>query len=182
GQANRKAGYRLIAGVDSPGMWAVIVVPRQSSIQTIQDLRGRRLATVQPLSLAAILIRKTLSDAGIDPDTDLELVVTPSHAASLLSSYHGVTDASGLMQPPYATASETLRQATRIIARSETTPHIPISAGPWLPASCVENITTALMKMSETPAGRSVLKHIGFTGFRSADVRDYERLNELLLQ
>ena len=88
-QANRKAGYRLVASVDSPGMWAIIVVPGQSDIQTIQDLRGKRLATVQPLALATILTRKILSDAGIDPDADLELVVTPSHDASLLSSYHG---------------------------------------------------------------------------------------------
>jgi phosphonate transport system substrate-binding protein len=181
-QANQKAGYQLIVSVDSPGMWAVIVAPRQSDIQTIQDLRGRRLATVHPFSLAAILIRKSLTDAGIDPDTDLELVITPSHDASLLSSYHGVTDASGLMQPPYEAASEEVRQGMRVIARSETTPHIPISAGPWMSEPCVEKITAVLTKMSETPVGKSVLQHIHFTGFRNPDPRDYERLNELLYQ
>ena len=31
-QANSKADYRLIASVDSPGMWAVIVTPRKSNI------------------------------------------------------------------------------------------------------------------------------------------------------
>jgi phosphonate transport system substrate-binding protein len=181
-QANRKAGYQLIASVDSPGMWAVIVAPRQSDIQTIQDLRGRRLATVHPFSLAAILIRKSLADAGIDPDVDLELVITPSHDASLLSSYHGVTEASGLMQPPYEAASEEVKRGMRVIARSEITPHIPISVGPWIPEPCAEKITAVLMKMSDTPEGESVLQHIHFTGFRNPDPRDYERLNELLYQ
>ncbi len=181
-RAKRKADYRLIASVDSPGMWAVIVAPSDSGINNIQDLKGRRLATVHPFSLAAILIRKTLTDAGIDPDTDLELVITPSHDASLLSSYHGVTDASGLMQPPYAAASEEVRRGMRIIARSETTPHIPISTGPWIPESCAKEIAAVLVNMSETSDGKSVLKHIRFNGFKGADPRDYERLNELLYQ
>ena len=179
-QANRKAGYRLIASVDSPGMWAIIVVPRRSTIQALEDLKGKRLATVQPLALATILTRKILSDAGIDPDTDLELVVTPSHDASLLSSYHGVTDAAGLMRPPYESASKAVKRSMRIIARSETTPHIPISAGPWLPDDCVEEISTVLVNMASTPAGKSVLQHIHFPGFRVADPRDYEQLDELL--
>jgi ABC-type phosphate/phosphonate transport system substrate-binding protein len=51
-QARSKAGYRLIAGVDSPGMWAVIVVPRKSQIYNIDDLAGKRLATVHPAGLA----------------------------------------------------------------------------------------------------------------------------------
>jgi len=181
-QANRKAGYRLIASVDSPGMWAIIVVPGQSDIRRIEDLRGKRLATVHPLGLATILIRKSLSDAGIDPDVDLELVITPSHDASLLSSYLGVTDASGLMQPPYETASEEVKRDMRIIARTEITPHIPISVGPWISEPCAEKISTVLMNMSETPEGESVLQHNRFTGFRNADPRDYERLNELLYQ
>ena len=104
-RANQKAAYRLIASVDSPEMWAVIVVPKQSKIDSIEDLAGKRLATVPPLGLATLLVRKALFEAGIDPDVDLDMVITPTHDASLLSSYHGVTDASALMQPPFEAAS-----------------------------------------------------------------------------
>lgn len=179
-RAHRKAGYRLVASVDSPGMWAVIVTPKDSGIETILDLKGRRLATLQPLSLAAILVRKTLLDAGIDPDVDLELVATPSHDASLLSSYHGVTDAAALMQPPYAAASAEIKQDMRIIARSVTTPHIPISVGPWVAESCAGQITAVLTGMSASPLGRSVLQHIRFGGFKAPDTGEYGHLYELL--
>ena len=67
-------------------MWAVIVVPKQSEIHTLQDLEGKRLATVPPLGLATLLARKTLFEAGIDPDVDLDMVITPTHDASLLTS------------------------------------------------------------------------------------------------
>ena len=179
-RANQKADYRLIASVDSPEMWAVIVVPKQSRIQTLQDLKGKRLATVPPLGLATLLVRKTLFEAGIDPDVDLDMVITPTHDASLLSAYHGVTDASALMQPPFEAASIKVRDSMRIIARTESTPHIPISVAPWLSDACATEIKDLLVRMESTPEGRTVLEHNRFTGYRQGDPLVYERLNELL--
>jgi len=179
-RADHKAGYRLIASVDSPEMWAVIVVPEQSRIHTLQDLEGKRLATVPPLGLATLLVRKTLFEAGIDPDVDLDMVITPTHDASLLSSYHGVTDSSALMQPPFAAASRKVRDSMRIIARTESTPHIPISVAPWLDEACATEIADLLIGMEASPEGRTVLQHNRFTGYRPGDPAVYERLNELL--
>ena len=179
-RASQKADYRLIASVDSPEMWAVIVVPKQSRIQTLQDLKGKRLATVPPLGLATLLVRKTLFEAGIDPDVDLDMVITPTHDASLLSAYHGVTDASALMQPPFEAASIKVRDSMRIIAKTESTPHIPISVAPWLSDACVAEITDLLIRMETSAEGRAVLEHNHFTGYRQADPAIYERLDELL--
>ena len=161
-------------------MWAIIVVPDQSPIRTIHDLRGKRLATVPPLGLATLLVRKILFEAGIDPDVDLDMVITPSHDAALLSSYHGVTDASALMQPPFEAASKKVRESMRVVARTESTPHIPISVAPWLGEACAAEIADLLVKMGSTPEGRAVLEHNRFTGFRQGDPAVYERLNELL--
>lgn len=179
-RASQKADYRLIASVDSPEMWAVIVVPKQSRIHTLQDLKGKRLATVPPLGLATLLVRKTLFEAGIDPDVDIDLVITPTHDASLLSAYHGVTDASALMQPPFEAASIKVRDSMRIIAKTESTPHIPISVAPWLSDACATEIKDLLVRMESTPEGRTVLEHNRFTGYRQGDPLVYERLNELL--
>ena len=179
-RASQKADYRLIASVDSPEMWAVIVVPKQSRIQTLQDLKGKRLATVPPLGLATLLVRKTLFEAGIDPDVDLDMVITPTHDASLLSAYHGVTDASALMQPPFEAASIKVRDSMRIIAKTESTPHIPISVAPWLSDACATEIKDLLVRMETSAEGRAVLEHNHFTGYRQADPAIYERLDELL--
>lgn len=178
--ANRRAGYRLIASVDSPGMWALIVVPKTSTIYTLQNLKGKRLATVDPAGLATLLVKKHLRNAGIDPATDLTLVATPSHDASLLSSYHGVTDASSLMQPPYTAASEEVRRNMRIIARTESTPHIPISVSPRIDEPCAAEISSLLLNMGSTREGRAALSHNRFSGFRQAHVEDYDRIRDLL--
>lgn len=179
-RAHSGAGYRLIARVDSPGMWAVIVVPKTSSIHTLQDLRGKRLATVDPVGLATLLVKKHLLNAGIDPATDLTLVTTPSHDASLLSSYHGVTDASSLMQPPYAAASDEVRRNMRIIARTESTPHIPISVSARISKPCATEISQLLLNMRASEEGREALSHNRFSGFRKAHAEDYDHISDLL--
>lgn len=180
--AHNKAGYQLIAGVDSPGMWAVIVAPKNSKIYKLEDLRGKRLATVHPAGLATLLVRKHLSDAGIDPDTDVTMVSTPSHNASLLSSYHGVTDASALMQPPYNAASPRVKESMRIIAKTQSTPHIPISVSPRINQACADEIASVLLQMKTTEKGKQALRHNSFSGFKKTSAKDYEKMRELLSQ
>ncbi len=179
-QAHSKGGYRLIVGVDSPGMWAVIVAPRKSQIYNIDDLVGKRLATVHPAGLATLLVRKLLSDAGIDPDVDVTMISTPSHDASLLSSYHGVTDASALMSPPYEAASARVRESMRIIAKTESTPHIPISVSPRISESCATEIAELLLQMGTTKEGKKVLSHNRFSGFKKTSPEDYEKVRDFL--
>ena len=180
--AHSKAGYRLIAGVDSQGMWAVIVAPRKSNIFKLEDLRGKRLATIHPKGLATLLVRKHLSDAGIDPDTDLTMVVTPSNDASLLSSYHGVTDASALMQPPFEAASAPVKNSMRIIARTESTPHIPISVSPHISEACGNEISRIILQMKNTEKGKQALSRNSFSGFKKTSAVDYENMKTLLSQ
>lgn len=176
----KKAGYRLIAGVNSPGMRAIIVAPKKSDIHTLTDLKGKRLASVQPMSLASLLIKKHLNDHGLKPGVDVTLVITPTHDASLLSSYHGITDASSLMRPPYEAASLTLRDSMRIIAETETAPHMPISVSPRISTECKAEITSLLLKMDTSAEGKAALKHNRFAGFKHADAKDYERVRDHL--
>jgi len=178
----RKSSYRLIASVDSPGMRAVFVVPKKSHIQNVNDLKGKRLATVDTKSLATLLIKKHLKQHGINPDTDLIIIPTPTHNASLLSSYHGITDASALMQPPYAAASQQVRDSMRIIAKTERAPHIPISVGDKISEACATQITQLLLGMNSTVEGKQVLKHNRFNGFRLSRAEEYEKLNTQILQ
>ena len=128
--AKQKQGYQALVRVDKAGMKAVIVAPRSSPIDTLEDLRGHRLATTDSLALATVLIRSTLIQSGIDPDRDLTLVATPSHNASLLSSYQGTTDASGLILPLFQHSRAEIRNAMKIIAETRSVPHMPVAVAP----------------------------------------------------
>jgi len=177
----QKAGYRLIASVDSPGMRAVFVVPKTSKIKTINDLKGKRLATVDTKSLATLLIRKHLKAHNINPDTDLSIIATPTHNASLLSAYHGITDASALMQPPYEAASQHVRNSMRVIEKTVQAPHIPISVSNRISNTCATQITQLLLGMNTSVEGKSVLKHNRFSGFKLSTVEEYKKFNTQVL-
>ena len=177
-----QAGYELIACVDSPGMSAVIVVPKKSNIKILQDLKNKRLASLHDKSLSSLLVRKHLLEHGINPDKDLKIIITPTHDASLLSSYHGITDASALMQPPYEAASQQVRDSMRIIATTERAPHIPISTAKRISTDCADELSVILLNMSTTKEGRSVLQNNHFSGFRKTDIADYQKLKTLLAQ
>ena len=174
--AREKADYHLLVSVDAPGMSAIIVAPQLSQINTIRDLAGRKLATVDPMGLATLLVRKLLGENGLDPDTDLTLVTTPSHNASLLSSYYGATDASSLMMPPYKVAIPGVRESMKVIAVTENAPHMPISAAPWIDLQCREATTMALLGMPSTAAGRAALAKAGFKGFAQTPAEKYDTM------
>jgi len=174
--ANKKSGYRAIVRVDRPGMKAVIVTPVTSTIRSIQDLRGRRLATTDPLALATVLARARLAQAGIDPDNDLTLIATPSHNASLLSGYRGTTDAAVLIRPVYLRARQEIRDNTRIVAETESAPHMPIAVARGLNDGVARRLRDILVNMSSEPQGRALLQHIDWPGFVDAQPGDYDSL------
>lgn len=180
--AHANSGYRAIVRVDRPGMKAVVVTRADSQIKSIQDLRGRRLATTDPLALATVLARSLLLDSGIDPDRDLMLVATPSHNASLLSSYRGTTDASVLIFPLYRRARADIRDSMKIIAKTGSAPHMPLAVAPWINKDFAARLRTALLDMNTTQAGRDLLKHLDWPGFVSVDASAYDALGHIAEQ
>lgn len=178
--AHVKRDYRVIARVDRPGMQAVIVAPHRSKIYTVQDLRGQRLATTDPLALTTVLVREHLNAAGIDPDRDLTLVATPSHNASLLSAYQGATDAAVLILPLFRRASPQIRESMRIVDTTRMVPHMPIAVAPWVDSALANRITRALVSLDESADGRALLSHLDWPGFVTVHEEEYAPLEGIV--
>jgi phosphonate transport system substrate-binding protein len=177
--AEHQRGYRGLVRVNRSGMRAIVVVPANSDINALADLRGRSLATTGPLALSTLLIRNLLLQSGLDPDKDLRLVPTPSHIAALLSSDQGNTDASAVMQPVFRRVRPQIKDNMRIIATSEAVPHIPLGVAPWIDERTANRLQQALIGMQYDPAGRRVLKHLDWPGFVPIKGQEYERLRQL---
>lgn len=174
--AQRKAGYRVLVRVDLPSLPAVIVTRKDSNIKTLDDLRGKHLATADPLALGTALVKAYLVKHGINPDKDLTLVATPTHNASLVSTYKGVTDAASLMLQPYSRASKEVKSNMRIIAQTVGTPHMPISVSPAVSAKDAAIIENALVNLKSSEEGRALLKHLAWPGFTKTVPSEYDQL------
>ncbi len=180
--AHRDSGYQAVARVSRDSMKAVIVTPKSGDIHSVEDLRGRRLATTDRLALVTVLVRSLLLHAGLDPDHDLTLIPTPSHNASLLASYRGIADASALIKPLYLRAPEDIRNEMKIIAETQSVPHMPISVAPWVDAQTADRLREALVSLSHTRQGREVLQKSGMPGFRATQGTEYTNLRNIVEQ
>lgn len=174
--AQRQAGYHVLVRVDAPSMPAIIVARKDSDIKTLDDLRGKKLSTVDPLALGTALVKAHLSEHNIDPDKDLTLVATPTHNASLLSAYKRVTDAASLMLPPYTRAKPEVKNSMRIVAQTAGTPHMPICVSAAVSAEDVAIIEKALLNLKSTDDGKALLKHLSWPGFAKTTPTEYDQL------
>ncbi len=174
--AQRESGYKVIVRVNKPDLQAIFVVPVKSEIKSLADLRGKTLATTDRLALATVMLRNHLMSTGIDPDRDLTLVATPTHNSAMLSAYKGITDAGGLMYPPYSRAKPELKNGLRIIARAGSSPNMPISVASRIDAETAEKIKQALTGLGDSEAGRKIMKQYKWPGFVAAEPSLYDHM------
>ncbi len=111
--------------------YAGIFARQDSGINSINDLRGRTLATGDPNSTSSFNYPVAmLIDAGIDPARDLRIVLAGSHSASLTALEAGQVDAAAASINAY---EKMLREGSldgsqlKEIARSEPIPNPPLA-------------------------------------------------------
>lgn len=65
-----------------------LAVPEESDIQTYQDLRGKKIGVTSMASVGVIIARSVAADAGLNPQSDIRIVVSgqPAQSAALLQS------------------------------------------------------------------------------------------------
>lgn len=173
-RARRGSGYRAVVRVAGPPMDAVIVVPKTSEILTLEDLRGRRLAMPDPLSLANLLTREYLAIPGADFAASVTLVDTPTHNASLSSSLQGWTDAASLMGPIFQRLQPDIKAKWKVIGKTAGAPRMPISVAPWITADQATAFTQTMLEIGNSAEGRAVLKQMKWPGVISVQPQDYD--------
>lgn len=179
--ANKESGYQVIVRVNGAELKAIIVATKASKITQLSELRGKRIATPDSLSMVTAIIRNHLREAGLDPDKDVTLIATPSHNTALLTAYNGSTEAAGLAVPPFKRASEETRNAMVVLATTAGTPHMPIAVSASLKPELVEKITEILVSLGKTEQGRALFMQLAWPkGFIRATNEEYAPLEKLL--
>lgn len=161
---------------------AAIIVPANSSLQNITDLRGHTFAFGAPNSTQGHLIpRLMLQQAGLMPDDLLSHTFTDSHAATANAVTSGRFDAGALQD----TLAENLaaRGLVRILAFSNPYPASGIVAGPDVPQKTAEMVQQALLALEPAGVDAEMLYQWERTemprGFVPTQDEDYEDLRQI---
>lgn len=191
--AERKANAQVILKSVFNGRaqyHGAIITRRDSKIKTINDLKDKTVAFVDPASTSgAIYPRVMLLNAGIVPEKHFKrLIYAGGHDAAVLAVLHGKVDAAATYandpqgkDSAWTNALKNPKDQARIVALAVTKP-IPsdnIAVRKDLDPKLTEKIKQAFLKLSSTPQGRKKIREIyQVDGFVEGHPNDYAPVRE----
>jgi len=169
---------------------AILVVPEDSEITSLDQVEGRRLTFVTLSSASGYLFPYVyLSDMGIDPERNaVDIPFAGTHKAAFADLVAGRTDAIATFSGLFRLENEEARAQGRDSARIrilEKTGRIPrdlLCVGPSVPDSAIPRIQTALRTLNtHEEEGRRLFRESGLiTAWVDAEDADMEPIRDVL--
>ncbi|MDE3101614.1 MAG: phosphate/phosphite/phosphonate ABC transporter substrate-binding protein [Chloroflexota bacterium] len=162
-----------------------IFVRGDSGLRTIADLKGKRSAFGDPLSLSATLfpMLKVKQETGQDPRSFFSSTVfTSGPADTVLAVYQGSVDAGASFVDARTLVEKRfpdIMQRTTVIATAGPIPNDTVSIRRSFPADLRGRIQKALLDYATSDAGTTALKSLyGIDGLAKADPKSYDSVLE----
>lgn len=156
------------------GYHSLIITRSDSGIKTLEDLKGRTFAFVNPGSTSGYLVPKTeILKAGIDPDAAFGTIMyAGGHQPSIMAVYSGQVDAGATNDNRLQDAidSGTVKDIL-IIHTSATIYNPPIVVQVSMDSELKEAIRKAFLEMPEELALRTAQYNLGWV---PAKMEDYQ--------
>jgi phosphonate transport system substrate-binding protein len=147
-----------------PGYYSEAIVPADSDIKTIADMKGKKLCFVDPSSTSGYLFPSyNLIEAGIDPEADVTPVFAGKHDVSVQKVGEGVECEAGFAEDSEVEKSDKVKVIERTmvpgapIVESETLPEdVKEKLREILAEVTVDDIVAAGIESADSDAFRSV--------------------------
>lgn len=149
----------------------LLIVSAQSSVQKVEQLRGKKLGIVEPVAIVTLRGLAWLREQGLQPNTDLSVRETGTHHNSAaLAVAQGEVDAAIIGSGPYRIMPEDIRSRVRVLAEVGSVPNaIYLVRGDW-PVARRQAIQQALLGFGNSGAGQEFLKTYRYEGFKPVTV------------
>lgn len=171
----RDHGYRFVASGKPEGQ-CLIVVPRASPATSLAQLKGQRWVLPEKASYMAKFCAAELRDQGILVTQEQVQYVREQGAIAYFLA-NGFGDAGGVAS--YSGVAKALEKSgLKVLHRSRAQPYFPLIASRRFTPAQVSALQAVLGKLTESDAGRALLKRIGIEQFETS--ADPKRLHALL--
>ena len=163
---------------------SALIVPADSHVKRVADLRGARVAWVDRHSAAGFVVpRIELAKAGVDPRTELaEQTFAGSHERVAQAVAEGSVDfgATFAHREEGGAVTGPWKERTRVIATFGKIPSDLIVAHNALDMALRVRITRALRAMNADETGRRIVRELfEVERFRLLDAEDYDALQAI---
>lgn len=176
--AKRSQGYIPLLHDTTP-LTGILVVRTDSTIQSIKQLNGSKIAFPSPNSFGSSLwMRALLGRAGID----FTAQYVNTHQNVYRSVLLGETPAGGGIRSTLTREPEAVRSQLRVLFETPPVAAHPLAMHPRIPATLRERIVTTILAMG-AGSDRELLAGVGFEKPVRADyARDYAPLEKYNLE
>lgn len=185
--AHEKVGARVILMTIRGGSrWyrGRIIVRKDSGINKLEDLKGKRFAFVDPLSTSGSVYPKLLlKEKGYDPETFFSRAIyAGGHDKAVIAVYNRQVDGAAIYGNGDTDARDRVigtikdvKEKTKVIALTEPIPNDTVAVSKDLPPEVVAKVRDALVAISRSEAGRrAVLALYGVDGLVPAKDSDFD--------
>jgi phosphonate transport system substrate-binding protein len=179
--------YRVIAHNEEFGRGTIsgaIYVRRDSGIQSLEQLRGRRIlfGGGRDAMMSYIVPRYMLKRAGLE-ESDFITSFASSPPNAVLGVFYKQTDAGGagevVIDLPVVKRMVKTEEVS-ILSRSEPIVHLPWVVRRDMPQELAGKIQRLLVTLKESEEGRAILKMSRITGLAPSEDHDYDRCREII--
>jgi phosphonate transport system substrate-binding protein len=173
-----KHGYHVFGKMaDDDDFRGIILVRRDSGINTVADLKGKAVSYPAPTALAATLMTQYyLHTHGIDVNHDIENRYVGSQESSIINVLRGHVAAGATWPVPWKTFSnENPQLASQLEVKWQTE---PLQNNGWvmrkdLPPELTDKFAKLLFNLDRHDPGREMLARIPVTRFEPANDDSY---------
>lgn len=188
--ANQEAGVKVILKSQrggNPFYYSAIIVRKDSGINTLQDLKGKKFAFGDPLSTSGYIFPKKLFlENDIKPDIDFSNVLySGTHDAVVLSVINKRVDAGATFSEDklglkgswlkYLKPEEV--EQIKVIGISDPIPSDNLCVSAEMDQATSDKLSETLIQYSNTKEGQDIMKKIyKFDGYIKATDSDYDSI------
>lgn len=171
-RATDEGNYQIIATYKNSGQ-QLILVHKNNQWKSMSELRGKRVGTPSPKALMTRMGKQRIIGAGITGADAPTYIPFTSHNAAVEAIQTGEVDA-------VITSTNVLKKmlsqgkSVKVFDRGIVYPNMPFMIATDLPSSLQISIQEALLALSDSNSGKSLLQHIGATGYRITNAAEYE--------
>jgi phosphonate transport system substrate-binding protein len=172
--AHDAQGYLPLVRNGEHMLKGVLVVPKESPIQNVKELAGKKVAFPSPNALgAALLMRAELAQFH-----DVEVIphYVHTHTSVYLHVALGLNPAGGGVASTLRSQKPEVKQKLRVIYETQAVNPHPIGAHPRVPDAHREKVRQAFLEMSKTKGGAALLSEIPMRSAVTASLEDYAPL------
>lgn len=179
--ARQEAGYRPLLKYVQP-VRGLLVVKSDSPLDSLGALRGRTIATADPLAVVALALHAELAANRLRRDIDYQTTDSGTHLNAAIQVINGRADAAMVGLHPYKLMPPELRRQVRILAETPPLSSLMYLAHPRLSDAEAQAVRQALREFAASPAGQAFMQGGGYGGFAEVDGHELRAFRPYALQ